>query len=197
MNEEPDYMEAMGDLDEAQKQQLQSLMPVKQFEKGTLLLREGEIAKDSYFILSGCIRSYYLRNGEDFTTSFYTENESCASLYSYTHQVAATHFLECIEDTSAIVLNFEKEKEIIEKFPAFESMCRMGVESDFGKAQEQLATFLTLSPEDRYLHLLDSRPELFQRIPQYQLASYLGVKPESLSRLKKRIAERDRKNPDS
>jgi len=193
MNEEPEYLAALGNLSEHEKAELQKLMPIKEFTKGTLLLREGQVAHDAYFILSGCIRSYYLRDGEDITTAFYTENESCASLYSFSKQVPANHFLECIEACKVIVLNYEKEKEIIAKYPAMESMCRISVESDFGKTQEAIAQYLTQSPEERYLSLLDKRPELFQRIPQYQLASYLGVKPESLSRLKKRIAEKAKK----
>ncbi len=195
MNEEPEYLIALGNLSDSEKAELQSLMPIKEFSKGTLLLREGEVARDAYFVLSGCIRSYYLREGEDITTAFYTENESCASLNSFNNQVPANHFLECIEACKVIVLNYEKEKEIIQKYPAMESMCRISVESDFGKSQEALAYYLTQNPEERYLTLLNQRPELFQRIPQYQLASYLGVKPESLSRLKKRLAEKAKKNP--
>lgn len=195
MPEESDYMAAMGNMSDEEKSHLQQLMPIKSYSKGSLLLREGEVAKDAYFVLKGCVRSYYLRDGEDFTTAFYTENESCASLHSYTHQVPAKHYMECIEDCELLVLNYEKEKEIIERYPAFESLCRAGLEADFGKSQEQQALFLSSSPEDRYLNLLQERPDLFQRIPQYQLASYLGVKPESLSRLKKRLAQRERENP--
>jgi CRP-like cAMP-binding protein len=66
----------------------------------------------------------------------------------------------------------------------------MAVEEELGKSQESMATLLLLSPEERYLHLLNTRPELLDRVPQYQLASYLGIKPESLSRIRKRIMEK-------
>lgn len=163
-------------------------MPIKTYPKGTVLLREGQIALDSYHVIKGCIRSYYLKDGEERTTAFYTEDQSCASLDSYTNQVPAKHYLECVEDTTVAVLNFHKEKELIQRIPKFETLCRMAMENDFGKNQERLANFMTQTPEERYLHLLDSRPELLQRVPHYQLASYLGIKPESLSRIRKRIA---------
>jgi hypothetical protein len=65
----------------------------------------------------------------------------------------------------------------------------MSMEDDFGEQQEALAKFITSSPEARYKNLLETRPDLIQRVPQYHLASYLGVKPESLSRIRKRIAQ--------
>lgn len=62
------------------------------------------------------------------------------------------------------------------------------MEEEFGKQMQHLATYITMTPEERYLHLQQTRPELVQRVPQYQLASYLGIQPESLSRIRKRLA---------
>ncbi|SDK85337.1 cAMP-binding domain of CRP or a regulatory subunit of cAMP-dependent protein kinases [Catalinimonas alkaloidigena] len=174
-------------LTEAEAQAINECIPIRTFEKGTVLLREGQVATDAYFILRGCIRSYYLLDGDEKTTAFYTEEQSCASLDSYTNRAPATHYLACVEETTVLVLNYEKEQELIRRYPKFESLCRVAVEQDFGKTQEQLARFITSSPEQRYRALLDSRPDLLQRVPQYHLASYLGVTPESLSRIRKRI----------
>ncbi len=165
-------------------------MPVKTYEKGTVLLREGQVAVDSYHVIKGCIRSYYLKDGEERTTAFFTEDQSCASLDSYTNQIPAKHYLECVEETTVAVLNYYKEKELIQRIPKFETLCRLAMENDYGKNQERLANFMTQSPEERYLHLLDTRPDLLERVPQYQLASYLGIKPESLSRIRKRISQK-------
>jgi CRP-like cAMP-binding protein len=167
---------------------LRAGIPIRSFEKGTILLREGQIARDSYFNLKGCVRKYYLVNGEEKTTEFFTEEQSIASLQSYSLKVAANHYFECVEDCVLAVLNYDKELELYKKIPAFESLCRVSVEEEFGKQQEALAAFITSSPEDRYLNLLENRPDLLMRVPQYHLASYLGVKPESLSRIKKRLA---------
>jgi CRP-like cAMP-binding protein len=165
-------------------------IPIREFEKGTVLLREGQVARDSYFNLKGCVRKYYLVDGEEKTTEFFTEEQSVASLQSYVQKVPANHYLECVEDCVLAVLNYDKELELYKKVEGFESLCRVSIEDEMGKQQEVLAKFITSSPEERYLNLLETRPDLIQRVPQYHLASYLGVKPESLSRIRKRIAEK-------
>jgi len=169
---------------------LDKYIPVKSFKRGTILLRPGSVANESYYNLKGCVRHYYMIDGEERTTFFYTENQSIASMNSYVNRTPSNHYLECVEDSILAVLNYDKEKELYQLFPKLESICRISVEEDFGEQQDILATHLTTSPEERYLNLLNTRPELLQRVPQYHLASYLGVKPESLSRIRKRILSR-------
>mgnify|MGYP003644397605 CR=1 FL=1 len=165
-------------------------IPIKSFKKGDILLREGQICRDSYFVIEGCVRKYYIIDGDERTTAFYVEDESIASLQSYTNKTPANHYFECVEDCRLAVLNYEKEQELFKRVPKYEALCRMSMEGDFGEQQEALAKFITSSPEERYKHLLETRPDLLQRVPQYHLASYLGVKPESLSRIRKRLAKK-------
>ena len=174
-------------LNEEETKAIIECIPIRTYKKGTVLLREGQVASECYFNLKGCVRLYYLVDGEERTTCFYTEEQSIASMASYVNRTPANHYLSCIEDTTLAVLHFEKEKELYRRVPKFESLCRVSMEDDFGKQQEMLASYITTSPEERYLNLLETRPELLQRVPQHQLASYLGVKPESLSRIKKRV----------
>ena len=96
--------------------------------------------------------------------------------------------LECLEDSRISVVSFEKEQEIYKRFPRFERMCRETTERDLIEYQEKFANYISWSAEQRYLDLLKNRGDLLDRVPQYQLASYLGVKPESLSRIRKRIS---------
>jgi DNA-binding MarR family transcriptional regulator len=84
------------------------------------------------------------------------------------------------------------EVEIFNKFPKFESLCRILSEELLAKQQFNFDEFKTSSPEQRYLSLLEKRPDLIQRVPQHQLASYLGIKPQSLSRLRARILEKSK-----
>jgi len=165
-------------------------IPIKSFKKGNVLLREGQVSRDSYFVIEGCIRKYYIIDGEERTTEFYVEDESVASLQSYQNKTPANHYFECVEDCRLAVLNYEKEQELFKRVPKYEALCRMSMENDFGEQQEALAKFITSSPEERYKNLLETRPDLLQRVPQYHLASYLGVKPESLSRIRKRLAKK-------
>lgn len=176
------------DLDEEEQRTVAECIPIKTFKKGTVLLKEGQISRESYFTISGCVRHYYVVDGEEKTTFFYTEEQPVSSMNSYLNKVPANHYLSCVEDTTLAVLEYEKEKELYKRIPKFESICRASIEDEFAKQQEALAKHVISSPEERYLHLLNDRPDLLQRVPQYLLASYLGVKPESLSRIKKRIS---------
>lgn len=169
---------------------VEECIPIKTFEKGTLLLKEGQVSKNSYQILSGLVRKYYIIDGNKVTTNFYEEGASIASFTSLHKQIPAKHYFECIEDCKLAVLNKDKEKELIEKVPQYETLCRTAVEKDLGKQQDSLAAYLIYSPEQRYLNLLNDNPKLLNRVPLYYLASYIGVKPESLSRIRKRVLKK-------
>ncbi|WP_299185007.1 Crp/Fnr family transcriptional regulator [uncultured Aquimarina sp.] len=166
---------------------VENCIPIKTFEKGTILLKEGQVSRESYQNLSGLVRKYYIIDGNEVTTNFYEEGTSIASFTSLHQQSPAKHYFECIEDCKLAVLNKDKEKELIEKVPKYEALCRTSVEEDLGKQQDSLAAYLISSPEQRYVSLLNDKPKLLNRVPLYYLASYIGVKPESLSRIRKRI----------
>lgn len=160
---------------------------IRCFKKGEILLKEGEISNECYFVIKGCIRSYYIKDGEDKTTEFYTE-EQAVTPSVYGKKIPSEYFIECIEDTIAGVGNPELEKEMYLKFPQLESLNLALGEAIMAKYIETFAEFKMSSPEERYRNLLKNRPDLLQRAPQHQIASYLGIKPESLSRIRKRIS---------
>ena len=166
---------------------------IQKFKKGTTLLNEGKVSKEGFFILKGCIRQYCIINGEERTTNFFTEEQWVLSRKSYTQGIPADHYFSCVEDCILLIGNIEKETNFfqkISKFPRLQSLSRSIIEKEIGEYQDTLTTYITDTPEQRYLKLLKNRPELMQRVPQHQLASYIGVKPESLSRIRKRILYR-------
>lgn len=163
---------------------------IKTYPKGTVLLCEGDISTKCYFIIEGCVRQYTLDNGVEKTTAFYTEKQAVVPFESYIQQKPASQYLVCHEDLTAIVGDPISEQAMYQKYPKLESFTRSMVEQGFGKTQEEFANFVTSSPEKRYLDLIKNRPDLIQRVPQHQIASYLGVTPESLSRIRRRIAKK-------
>ena len=102
------------------------------------------------------------------------------------------YFISCVEDSILLISNADMTVEINSKFPKFDIMCRMLSEELLAKQRIDFDELKTSSPEQRYLNLLQKRPDLIQRVPQHQLASYLGIKPQSLSRLRARIIEKDK-----
>ena len=177
------------ELTDEEKQSILEAFPVKTFEKGTVLLREGEIAKDSFFVIKGCVREYFINNdGEENTTNFYTEYQSAVNFASISNRSPSKYFLSCTEKTTVAIVNAEKETALYKKHPRFGEVCRVEMEKMMGEKQESLSKSINSTPKERYLNLLEERPDLINRVPQYQLASYLGVKPETLSRIRKRIS---------
>jgi len=178
-------------LNDEEKNVLLSLNLFHSFKKGTVLLKEGQKTKDSYFVLKGCIRVYYMIEGEEKTTAFYTEMDALTP-YCVISKAPSEYFISCVEDSIVLISDADVTVEVNSKFPKFEVMCRMFSEELLAKQQIDFDEFKTSSPEQRYLNLLQKRPDLIQRVPQHQLASYLGIKPQSLSRLRARIMEKSK-----
>jgi CRP-like cAMP-binding protein len=181
-----DFISKYISLTEDEKNIILSFDLFRSVKKGTILLKEGQKSKDGYFILKGCIRKYYIINGEEKTTDFYTEMEGLTP-HCATNKAPSEYFISCVEDTILTIADPDIGIEVNAKFPKFDIMCRMLSEELLAKEQINFDEFKTSSPEQRYLNLLQKRPDLIQRVPQHQLASYLGIKPQSLSRLRARI----------
>jgi len=160
---------------------------IQSYKKGTVLLKEGQISKECYSVLKGVVREFYLVDGEEKTTAFYTEGMPVNSFSSFTNETASKHYLVCAENCVLVVGTQSLEEEMCQHIPKLESIIRKEVERLTGEAQDEFAKFITSTPEQRYLHLIDTRPDLINRVPQHQIASLLGITPESLSRIRKRI----------
>lgn len=184
-----DFISKYISLTDDEKNAILSLDLFRSVKKGTILLKEGQKSQESYFVLKGCIRVYYIIDGEEKTTAFYTEMDALTP-HRAINKAPSDCFISCVEDCILLVSNPDMEAEINSKFPKFEIMCRMLSEELLAKQQIDFDEFKTSSPEQRYLNLLQKRPDLIQRVPQHQLASYLGIKPQSLSRLRARILEK-------
>lgn len=184
-----DFISKYVTLTDDEKNAILALDIFHSVKKGTTLLKEGQKSNDNYFVLKGCLRKYYMIDGEEKTTAFFTEMEALTPHCVMT-KTPSEYFISCVEDAILLISTSDMEAEINSKFPKFELMCRMLSEERLGKQQIDFDEFKTSSPEQRYLNLLESRPDLIQRVPQHQLASFLGIKPQSLSRLRARILEK-------
>lgn len=181
-----DFLSKYISLTEEEKNAILSVDIFRSVKKGTILLKEGQKSKDSYFVLKGCIRTYYVLDGEEKTTAFYTEMEAFTPPCVIS-KTPSEYYISCIEDTILTVSNSDMEVEVNSKFPRFDTLCKILSEELLAKQRIDFDEFKTSSPEQRYLNLIEKRPDLIQRVPQHQLASFLGITPQSLSRLRARI----------
>ncbi|GAB5534500.1 MAG: Crp/Fnr family transcriptional regulator [Rubricoccaceae bacterium] len=175
------------DLTDAETEALRTLNLIRSYDKGTVLLREGARGSESYFVLEGVVRYYYVVDGAEKTTDFFVEGDvfepSCVR-----DQAPSDHYISCVEDCILSVSTPGMETDMMERFPRLERVCRLVAEDALRTTTDTLHDFKLLSPQQRYEHLSDARPDLIQRVPQYMIASYLGIAPESLSRIRNRMA---------
>ena len=163
---------------------------LKAFKKGHVLLSEGEIAKECYAVVKGCVREYRLKDGQEKTTAFFTEGQSVNSFSSYTNQLASKHYLVCAEDCVLTVGTQSLIDQMCERLPRLQEFLSQEVEKEAGALQERMAFFISSSPEERFKDLMENNPQLMNRVPQHQIASYLVITPESMSRIKKRAYQK-------
>lgn len=159
---------------------------IRKYRKGSILLKPGELSDSCFLILKGCVKSYFEVDGEEKITGFFLESQPIFTV-SYMNGTPSEYYLSCLEDSIICVGTPEKTQKMIARIPKLEAIGKTINGEMMVRNQVQLDTYMTLSPEKRYLKLLETNPELCSRVPQYQLASYLGIKPESLSRIRKRL----------
>ena len=182
-----EFISGFTPLSKEEEEFLLDCFPIRQFKKKACLMEEGVVTQDSFLILEGCIRRHRIVDGVDRTTGFFKEGDAVAEFECLSLHKPSRHSYSCVENTTVVMISTESESRFLERFPRFEFYNRMETQKMLAKNQEQLSNFITMSPEERYKHLLEEQADLLKRVPQHQIASYLGVTPESLSRIRKRL----------
>ncbi len=173
--------------DEALREVIEHL-PVRRFKKGTVLLEQGGISTKCYFVVKGLIRQFSVdMDGNEHTSNFYSENQ-VASVYNPQRPHESSRYsLACLEDSVLLDGDLNDQTQTYAKYPFLETMVRKMLEEITSDMHNEYADLLSSGPEERYLALLQKRPGLAERVLQNQLASFLGIQPESLSRIKRRL----------
>ncbi|MDO1444734.1 Crp/Fnr family transcriptional regulator [Rhodocytophaga aerolata] len=163
------------------------LRPVT-LKKKEHFLREGEVCTKYGFIMKGCVRLYFLVDGEEICKDLLFEKTFTGSLASFTLQKPAQFNVAAIEETSLLVIYRSDLLELFEKYTCWQKFGRLMAEGLAIRKEMREISFLKDSPEERYRKLLAEQPMVLQRVPLHYVASYLGMKPETLSRIRNRIS---------
>lgn len=163
------------------------------YRKNETIINTGEIIKNIYFVFDGCVLLFYNVNGKDKTAFFDPEGNFIWTNKGPKHGVPTRINFDAIENTILVQIDKHAVFELMGNSSGFEQITRLGKESELIAYQQQIAYFVTLSPEEHFMKLFETNPNLFQRVPQQYIASYLGVSAETLSRIKKRVHEKHRK----
>ena len=157
------------------------------YPKKHLLLSEGDVCSFEGYVLSGCLKTYFIdEDGQEIVLTFATEDWWVSDLVSFHDQVPSRFFIETIEDSRLLIISPENKELLLSRFPPLERMFRLMVQKHLASYQQRIYNNFALTAEQRY-HLFTVRyPGLLLRIPLYLIASYLGITPEALSRIRSR-----------
>jgi len=167
-----------------------------QFEPATLrsgefLQRAGAIARCAAFVARGCLRTYVLDpNGKEHVVQFAPETWWVADNVSLTSGTPSDYFIDAIEDSDLLLIDSRSHEAVVDKVPGYASALRKGLQRHAAAKDERIVSAISASAHDRYLRFLHVYPSLAARVPQRMLASYLGVSPETVSRIRARLARK-------
>ncbi len=176
-------------LSETDKQVVSTLFTERQYKKGDFFLKEGQVCREAGFIMNGLVRYFINNNGEEKVYGFGKEYNFVCNYESFLDHSASTKSIQFIEDSTLLVMSYNNLQLLYEQLPEGQKFGRLICEHLFVQAIRDITSLYTHQPEERYLLFLQTYPDLQQRVPQYYISSFVGVKPQSLSRIRKRLAQ--------
>jgi CRP/FNR family transcriptional regulator, anaerobic regulatory protein len=181
-------MEKIISLTDEEKELILSKIELKNYKAKTVILHAGEICKHSYFVKSGILRSFNINdNIVEHVLQFACEDWWIGDMYSLISQKPGNLFIEVNEDAEVALLSKENQEELYHKIPKLERFFRILTENSLVAHQERLMDNLSLTAEERFEKFCIKYPTLIQKVPQKQIASYIGVTPEFFSKMKAKI----------
>ena len=166
--------------------QLRNLFIEREIPSKTVLLQAGEISNHAHFILSGCLRQWFNKDGKDITLQFFFEGQPVASIDSFMNNQPSLFTIESIEPSTIVSISKENFEKIGQFYPEFTDGFRDLMFQRFRNYAQLFLSRIKDSPRERYEDLINNHPEIIKRVPQHYIASYLGITPISLSRIRNR-----------
>ncbi|MEP3208548.1 MAG: Crp/Fnr family transcriptional regulator [Maribacter sp.] len=157
---------------------------LQKVNKGDILVKEGDYSYELYFVAKGGARAYYLKDGKTITDWFAFENDFISSIVSFFLGVPSQHYIEVLEDSTFMVLQLKDIEVLCDKYHDFERLARMSTTKTMLQLQQRIVSLQFKSSKERYDSLLEKYPQIELRAPLGDIASYLGITQETLSRIR-------------
>ena len=181
------------DLTQDESEFFTSLLEPRLLERKKVYLRAGGVCSYSAFVVNGALKSYTVdAQGKEHILSFATRDWWIADLYSLLSRKPSVLNIEAIEDTDVLLLSRSNQQLLYQKVPKFERFFRIIVENALVASQQRLIDNMSVAAEERYLNFIKKYPDIPASVPQRSIASYLGITPEFLSKIRSRLARRER-----
>ena len=163
----------------------------KKLRKKQFLLNEGDVCKNLGFVNSGCLREYTIDSkGSEHIIQFAIEDWWVSDLNSFLAGSPSTYNIDALEDSEVLLLEKSARDKLLDSCPKMERFFRLLMETNHVAVQRRVSDSLSASAEERYLKFIKTYPKLFEQVPQNQIASYLGITPQSLSRIRKELTQK-------
>lgn len=183
-----DYINKYVALTKEEEGRLLSKISYRKYLKGQFVVQQGDVCKNSGFVISGCTRTFFVdENGEEHIVMFSMENWWASEIGSFVTQTPSDYNVQCIENTELIQLSYENQEELFKVIPKLERFFRLVLEKAFVESQRRIVNSFSLTAREQYVQFKVQYPKLEQRIPQYMVASYLGITKEFLSKIKNQL----------
>lgn len=184
------HVAARTDLADEEFPRCTSLMAPRRLRKGHTLSQTGEPCRYLAFVTSGCLRAYSVdEKGEEHVVQFALEQWWITDMYSFLTGKPAEYIIEALEESDVLLIDANAYEQVCATVPAFERYFRILLQNNYVATHRRLLATISLSAEERYLQLIAEYPPIVQRVAQRHIASYLGITPEALSRIRGRIAK--------
>ncbi|MGD0037797.1 MAG: Crp/Fnr family transcriptional regulator [Bacteroidota bacterium] len=163
----------------------------RKVRKNQFLLQQGEVCKHLAFVNDGCLREYSVdHKGEVHIIQFAISDWWIADLTSFLSGSPSTQYIDALQDSEVLLLEHKSREKVVESVPKMERFFRLLLESNYVATVKRINDSLSESAEERYLSFLQMYPSLVEQVPQHDIASYLGITPQSLSRIRKEISQK-------
>ncbi|MEM8528180.1 MAG: Crp/Fnr family transcriptional regulator [Bacteroidota bacterium] len=186
------FLKNVSFLTDADCQMFEEDLEIADFRKKDWFLKEGQICRRMGFVNQGSFRMYYLMNGKEINTHFVFENEFLVDYNSFLNQQASRYYIEALEKSEIVTFPFSTMQAAYHRSHNWERFGRIMAEQSYQITTNRVESFLFMEGKERYQSALENYPTIFERVPLYHIASYLGLERESLSRLRKKISEEQR-----
>ncbi len=189
-----EYLSRYIELSPAEESLLVSKLKRRNYLKGQYLVQGGEIDRFQNFIVTGLVKTFYLdEKGNEHIVALGIENWWVGDICSFSTQTPAEFNAQCLAPTTVIQISYPDMQQLYLEIPKLERFFRLIIQKAYGNMAKRLVRNHALPAKERYLLYIEEYPEIFNRVPQYLIASYLGITKEFLSSLRKQIAQEPRK----
>lgn len=174
----------------AEEERIKSYLTPKKIRKRQYLLQEGDVCKSMAFVERGLLREYLVDDAGEHIIQFALEGWTIADLLSFLTNEPTTFNIDAIEDSELIIISKTAHEELLKSEPKYETYIRLLMTNAYVALQRRITSFISDPVEDQYKHFTKMYPDIVQRVPQHMIASYMGLTPETLSRVRKKMVTR-------